>query len=188
MKGLNPNPKTDQELRENLRVLTELSEELYFKPTFYAGDGSTSAGAVFVSTTVPGVSTVEFPAAGQPAWRTHRVRQARWQNAAVRITLRYTAVVGSTNNFVLWLKTREHDTGNVFGTASVPDLFSQKLVLPGPAVANTEMVAVFVSSGSAINGAKPGVSFIHFRDKTDAADTNANSLHVISVEWEVIPL
>jgi len=185
MKGLHPFPKSDSEHRENLRVQTEVLEELYFKPTFYAGDGYFNGGTLLTSNVVPGNSTVEFPAAGQPTWRNEHRRRARWQNAAIRLTITYTAIAGSTNPFVVALRTREHQPGDVLATANI---LAARLVLPGPAVANTEMSFVYVSPAAAINGAKPNVTFSVFRDKTDAADTNANSLHVISAEWEVIPL
>jgi hypothetical protein len=187
VKGIHPFPKSDAEERENWRVFSDISDELYFKPTFYAGDGACSQGAAFVSNVLPGDSTVEFPAAAGliPTWRTECRRRARWRNARVRITITYSAIVGGVNPFVLGLRTREHQAGDVLATANI---LAVRLVIPGPAVAQTEMEAVYVSPAVAINGAKPNLTFAFFRDKTDAADTNANSLHVLSVEWEVIPL
>lgn len=186
MKGLNPNPKTDQELRENLRVLTELSEELYFKPTMMAGLGYFDAGINLASNIITGSSTVEFTkGAAAPAWRAEWRRRARWRNAGVRVTITYSAAVGSTNTFHVGLRTREHTAGDVLATANI---LAADIAIPGPAVAFTEMSYVYVSPGVAVNGAKPGLTTAIFRNSAAGDDTNANSLHVLSVEWEIIPL
>lgn len=68
------------------------------------------------------------------------------------------------------------------------DVLLAGITLPGPAVAFTEMSYVYVSPTAAINGAKPNLSFIHTRNPAAADDTNANSLHILSAEWEIIPL
>lgn len=185
MKGLNPFPASPAEFRENLRVETEVLEELYFRPTFYAGDGLVASGALLSCGVVPGSSSVEFPAAGTPVWRIERRRRARWQAATVRVTITYTAIAGSVNPFVFNLRTREYGPGDVLATANI---LAVRLVLPGPAVANTVMEFVSAPAATAINGAKANMMFTAFRDKTDAGDTNANSLHVLSMQWEILPV
>ena len=186
MKGIHPDPEYKPAKRENLRVTAEVLEELYFKPAFSAGDGYFDAGINLASNVIPGSSTVEFTnAALAIAWRCEMRRRARWQNAAVRVTITYSAAVGSVNPFHVDLRTREHAPGNVLATANI---LVAGLTLPGPAVAFTEMSYVYVSPTAAINGAKPNLTFAVARNPVAADDTNANSLHVLSVEWEVIPL
>lgn len=174
------------EARENLRVTAEVLDELYFKPTFYAGDGFFTAGVNLACGTVPGCSTVEMLNGGAAAfWRIERTRRARWQNAAVRVTIRYTATVGTKDAFHVDLRTREHGPGDLLPTTSI---LVAGLTLGGALVANTEMVLVYVSPAAAIYGAKASVTFSLSRDPTAVDDVNVNSLHILSMEWEVIPL
>lgn len=173
------------ELRENLRVTAEVLEELYFRADLHVGDGTVSAGALFDSAVVPGLTTVEYPAAGSPTWRVDRRRRARWQRAAIRLTLVYTATAGSTAPFVFDLRTREFAAGDVMPPA---DILSVNFLLPGPAIANTLLSFVYVSPGVAVNGAKPGLDFRMMRTKGDVRDTNANSLHVAEALWQILPL
>ena len=173
------------ELRENFRTLNEVLDELYFKPAFYPGDGTLLNGALFDASVINAAASVEFPAAGVPGWLNERVRRSRWQNAQIRLTLSYTATVGSTNNFWLSFAIREHGAGTVHPAAN---LIAVGVAIPGPAIAKTELSFVYVSPGVAINGALRGLTFGLARDKTNAGDTNVNSLHVLSAEWEILPL
>lgn len=184
MIGLHPFPRTDAEDRENWRTLIEVADELYFKPTMVPGTGYFGAGVNLSVAT--GTASVEFTnGAAVAAWRAEMRRRSRWRNARVRITITYTAVAGSTNGFHLAVILREHGPGDVIpGTAMLATGFT----MPGPAVALTEMAYTYVSPGVAVNGAKPGLAFVVARDPTAADDINANSLHVLSVEWEILPL
>lgn len=186
MNGLGPAPPIGAEIREQWRIVNEVLDELYFKPAMLPGVGYFDAGANLATNVIPGCSTVEFTKAGAAlGWRTEWRRRVRWRNAAVRVTITYSAVAGSTNNFHIDLRTREHAAGDVH---PVGNMFTVSFTVPGPAVANTEMSYVYVSPGVAINGAKPNLTLVLARNPVAADDTNANSLHVLSVEWEVIPL
>lgn len=174
------------EARENVRVISEVLDELYFKAAMVPGLGYFDAGINLATNVIPGCSTVEFTKAGGPvAWRTEWRRRARWRNAAARVTITYSAAVGSANAFHLDLRTRESAAGDVH---IVPNILAAAIVIPGPAVAFAEMSYTYVSPGVAINGAKPTLTLAISRNPVAADDTNANSLHILSVEWEIIPL
>lgn len=183
MLGIRVDAEDPVDRRATLRTINEVADELYFRPAFYAGDGAVSGGAAFASAVVPGTSSVEFPNAGAPAWRIERLRRGRWRAASLRITLAYTAIAGSTNNFRFLLAFRERGAGDVLPTANV---VSAVLLLPGPAVASTEMSFTHVTAALSF-GYKTGLTFAHSRDAAHVDDTNANSLHILSVLWEILP-
>jgi hypothetical protein len=146
--------------------------------------GAVGSGAAFVADVTTGIGSVEFPNAGTPLWIVQKLRRDRWRRGRLRITTTYTATVGSTANFRLTIRLRETQGGDVYPTTALLDV---SRVIPGPAVAYTEMKDVYVSPGIVMPGTKPNLNIILLRATANAADVNANSLHVVSQLWEILP-
>jgi hypothetical protein len=171
------------ELRENWRTTRQALDELDVLEVV-PGQGAVAAGAAFVASVATGMASVELPKAATPLWCVQRLRRPSWRRAILRITTTYTATVGSTANFRLTVRLRETTTGDAYPVAAALDV---NFLLPGPAVADTEKRYVYASPTVALPGAKPNLNLIILRDSAHADDANANSLHLISMLWEILP-
>lgn len=185
IKGLHPIPVQSAEIHENWRTVSEALGELYFERTYGPGIGALFNGAALVSFGAPlGIS---FPNAGVPLLvGPMEKRPERWQRAGFEATLWYTSPVGSTNNFAINVDVIPHDEGDVL-TAIVASA-TISYVIPGPAVANTELKTTAVTlSTTAIAGNKDCLCFRVYRDAANASDTNANAFYLEQVLIRVLP-
>lgn len=183
MNSINPFAQDAAETRENWRTTRQALDEMDVLE-IVPGMGAVAGGAAFVASVTTGIASAELPNAGTPVWCVQRLRRPSWRRAILRITTTYTATVGSANNFRLTIRLRETQDGDVYPVTAALDV---NLLLPGPAVADTEMKYVYVSPAVALPGAKPNLNLIMLRDSGHADDVNVNSLHLISMKWEILP-
>lgn len=183
MRGIRIEPPTAVEERDNWRILNEVVDELYFKRTYFPGTGVYTSGAAVAMASRK--SVVDFPNAGNPAWRWSEERRSRWMQAGIYWKVRYTTDAAGGGNFAVQLQLVQTGAGDNVAAAA---LYQSPKTLAAPAAANDVAEAEFVDTGVVINGNKDDLGWLFLRTSGDATDTSPDVLRVYSVTVKVLPL
>lgn len=179
----------DTQLQANQRSIAAHLDDSYYVRDLHPGvfivDG-TNATFAQIPAAAPQWPAIKMPkpvvSIAIASWRKPKF----WVSGRLRLQFRYTSDVGSTNNFAFDYRVLAIRRGEVLpGTLLTAN--PVQVLLPGPAVANTEMVDAYRYTTVSMGGDDERLSLQVFRFGTSADDTNANAFFLTAVEVVHIP-
>lgn len=168
--------------RKNLRSLARHVADDHYVRHIQPGAMVMEATAVHGVIGRWGVATL--PAAADTSAIAAIGRPSEWVSGKLKITLRFSSSVGSTNNFRVLVQATPAKSGSV--TTATTLIANDVGIIAGPAVANTRMERTIYSTSS-MTQEFDTLSVRILRTGTNAADTNANPFNIYLVTVELIP-
>lgn len=183
MNGLEINPADAARVSRNWRIVNEVTDETYFRREIHPGMGSLASGAATAFASRAAV--VDFPKAGNPAWRVNLRRAERWRRAGILARIWYTVDAAGGGNFSGRIQVINYDTGDNLAALALE--LDASVVLPAPVAAADVAYVDYINTATIIPGNKGRLTVLFLRFSGEAADTSANVLRVISIELKVLP-
>lgn len=114
-------------------------------------------------------------------------RPAEWVSGKIMVRFWYSSDGGSTNNFVAGLQVGVAAAGDAMHISTLILNTGTALTVAGPAAANTSIRAADVYTTANVTRAHELINVRVYRVGADAADTNANNLHIYAVRLQHVP-